>query len=381
MKRLRIRFLPTVAAVLAVLVAAELVLRAIGYSSLQWYRADRELGWALRPRLSGWFSEERRSFVRVNSAGQHDRDHPVDKPENVYRIAVLGDAYSEAMQVALQDSYWAQLPERLESCGFRPGKRIEVLNFGVKDYGTTQAYLVLEKAAMRYRPDLVLLQFSNGNDVRDNFYALDPIRGRPYFRLDARGELELDGSFASAQPYVSRVSHQRQLLTQIVDHSRVLQLARRVAIHLREMARGQTSAANEARDRDALTAPRDARWEEAWRVTEALIAKIGDVASRNGASTALVVVPFPFAVDPDLAQRERLRAEYGVADLTYPDRRVVSFARQHGMLGIMLAPRMQALAAATGSYLYGLNAGHWNELGHRAAAEIIARELCANPSW
>jgi len=91
-------------------------------------------------------------------------------------------------------------------------------------------------------------------------------------------------------------------------------------------------------------------------------------------------VPFPFAVDPDVAERERLRAKYGVADLTYPDRRVVSFARQHGMLGIMLAPEMQALAAATGSHLYGLNAGHWNELGHRAAAEIIARSLCANPA-
>ena len=53
---------------------------------------------------------------------------------------MLGDAFSEAMQVALEDSYWAQLPERLESCGFRPGKRIEVLNFGVRDYGTAQAW-------------------------------------------------------------------------------------------------------------------------------------------------------------------------------------------------------------------------------------------------
>jgi hypothetical protein len=43
---------------------------------------------------------------------------------------------------------------------------------------------------------------------------------------------------------------------------------------------------------------------------------------------------------------------------------------------------MQALAAATGSSLYGFeNAkpgfGHWNDLGHRTAASIIAQQLCA----
>jgi hypothetical protein len=366
--------------------ACELALRAVGFNWLQWYRPDPQLGWTLRPGLSGWFSGEGRSFVQVNSVGQRDREHAVDKAENVYRIAVLGDAYSEAMQVALEDSYWAQLPKRLESCGFRPGKRIEVLNFGVRDYGTAQAYLVLERAAVRYRPDLVLLQFSHGNDVRDNHYELDGVRGRPYFRLHADGRLELDDSFASTQRYASRASYQRELLTEIVDHSRVLQLGRRIGIRLREKAHVQNTENEAARDNQALAAPRDARWEEAWRVTEALIAKIGELASRNGASVAVVAVPFPFAVHPNPAERERLQAKYGVAHLSYPDRRVVSFARQNGMHGIMLEPEMQAQAAATRSYLYGyenrrLGWGHWNELGHRTAADVIARELCAKNSW
>jgi hypothetical protein len=386
MRCLPIRLLPTAAAVLAVLVACELVLRAIGYSWLQWYRPDPQLGWALRPGLSGWFSGEGRSFVQVNSAGQRDREHTVHKPENVYRIVVLGDAYSEAMQVALEDSYWAQLPKRLESCGFRPGKRIEVLNFGVREYGTAQAYLVLERTAVRYQPDLVLLQFSHGNDVRDNSYALDAIGGRPSFRLDAQGRLALDDSFTSAQAYVRRASSQREFLTKVVNHSRVLQLARRVGISVMRTAHANKTGNEAGLEIPALAAPRDARWEEAWRVTEALIAKIGDFASRNGASVALVAVPFAMEVHPDVAWRERLQAKYGVAHLAYPDRRVVLFARQNGMHGIMLAPEMQALAAATRSYLYGyenrqLGFGHWNELGHRAAADIIARSLCANPSW
>jgi hypothetical protein len=386
MKRLRTWFLPAAALALVVLVACELTLRAVGYNWLQWYRPDAQLGWTLRPGLSGWYSGEGRSFVRVNSAGQRDREHSVDKPEGVYRIAVLGDAYSEGMQVALEDAYWSLLPGRLERCGFQPGKRIEALNFGVRDYGTAQAYLVLQSAAMRYRPDLVLLQFSHGNDVRDNSYTLDAIRGRPYFRLDARGALQLDESFLSGPTYQRRASYRRELLTRAVDHSSTLQLARQIGISAMSLAHASSSGNEAGLEIHTLAAPRDARWEEAWRVTEALIAKIGDFASRNGARAALVAVPFAMEVHPDGAWRQRLLAKYGVEDFAYPDRRVVSFARRNGMHGILLASEMRSLAADTGSYLNGdanaeLGFGHWNEHGHRAAADIIARSLCANASW
>jgi hypothetical protein len=379
-----------VVAVLAIGLAAaitlELGLRAAGFNALQWYRADRHLGWTLRPNLSGWFSEEGRSFVRLNSAGLRDREHAVQKADDVYRIVVLGDAYSEAMQVTLADTYWAQLPGRLESCGFRPNKRIEVLNFGVRDYGTAQSYLQLERTALRYEPDLVLLQFSHGNDVRDNSHALDEVRGRPYFKLDGQGRLQLDASFTSTEPFARRASYRRELLTRMLDHSRALQLARRVAISAVRTAHASTTGNEAGLEIHTLAAPRDKLWEAAWGVTEALIAKIGESASRNGAKVAVVVAPFAMEVHPDAAWRERLQVKYGVPDLAYPDRRIVSFARENGMLGIMLAPEMQARAAATGSHLYGyenaqIGIGHWNELGHRAAADIIARSLCANRSW
>jgi hypothetical protein len=383
MKRLWGVPLRVAAAGVAVLVAFELALRAVGYRSPTWYQPDPQFGWALRPGVSGWFTEEGRSFVQINSAGQRDREHALDKPDDVYRIAVLGDAYSEAMHVRLEDTYWAQLPARLESCGFRPGKRIEVLNFAVANYGTTQAYLVLERTAVRYRPDLVLLQFDNGNDVRDNSYALEPDRHQPFFRLDAQGGLQLDGSFTARLAQAKHAPFAGETLRKLKDHSRVLQLASRArSLGLMRMANARNTGNEAGLEVATLAPPRDALWDAAWRVTEALIAKIGDFASRHGAATVLVAVPFAMEAHPDVAWRERLQAKYGVADLAYPDRRAVSFARQHGMHAIMLAPEMKALATATGAHLFGfenriLGLGHWNELGHRVAADIIARSLCA----
>jgi len=373
-----------VAAVIA-LAGLELFLRATGFSSPVWYQSDPVLGWTLRPGASGWYNREGRALVQVNSAGQRDREHAPQKPAGVYRIAVLGDAYAEAMQVPMESTYWAQLPGLLGSCGFQQGKRIEVLNFGVRDYGTAQIYLTLERTAIRYAPDLVLLQFDH--DVRDNSPALDPIRDRPFFRLEADGGLRLETPANPGQSYVGRSSPARDLYRSLLERSRALQFAReRIQVRFTGVAHAKSENGNEAGlDLPLLAPPRSASWDEAWRVTEALIAKAGEIASQHGAAMAVFTVPFAMEAHPDAARRQRLQAKYGVADFTYSERRVVAFAREKGMLGIMLGPAMQARAVASGAPLYGfenreLGFGHWNQLGHRAAAEIIARELCASRS-
>ena len=363
----------------------ELFLRATGFSSPAWYQADADLGWTLRPGASGWFSREGRAFVQVNSAGQRDREHALQKPAGVYRIAVVGDAYAEAMQVPMESTYWAQLPGLLGVCGFQQGKRIEVLNFGVRDYGTAQIYLTLERTAIRYAPDLVLLQFDH--DVRDNSRALDPIQDRPFFRLDADGGLRLEKPANGGEGYVGRSSPAHDLYRSMLEHSRALQFAReRIQLRFTGVAHAKSESGNEAGlDVPLLAPPRSASWDEAWRVTEALIAKAGEIASHHGAAMAVFTVPFAMEAHPEAAWRQRLQAKYGVPDFTYSERRVVAFAREKGMLGIMLGPAMQARAVASGAPLYGfenreLGFGHWNQQGHRAAAEIIARELCASRS-
>ena len=108
-----------------------------------------------------------------------------------------------------------------------------------------------------------------------------------------------------------------------------------------------------------------------------------ELVSRNGAKMALFTVPYAVAVHPDAALRQRVQAKYGVRDLAYPDCRVASFARANSMLGITLVEGMQARATALGQALYGFDNyrpgfGHWNALGHRAAAELIAQSLCAS---
>ncbi|HTM62719.1 MAG TPA: SGNH/GDSL hydrolase family protein [Burkholderiales bacterium] len=385
MRRFVLPAITMVAAALLAVLAFEVLLRAIGWSNPIWYRPDAQLGWTLRPGVSGWYTKEGRGFVEVNADGRRDAAVPLAKPADVYRIAVLGDSYSEAMQVPMQQAFWALLPARLEACGYARGKKIETLNFGVSGYGTAQELVALETRALRYKPDLVLLQFTNGNDVQNNSAALEQERDRPFYRFGPDGMLRADDSFLTDPGFRSRASASSERVRQLTNHSRVLQLVRAV----REMpllptanAKGRApQGVEQGLEAFVLAPPKDERWEEAWRITEALIDKVAEAAERGGARFALFTVPYAIQVHPDRRTREALQTKLGVPDLLYPDRRLAALAGRHRIIGVALAPQMQKMAEKSGTYFHGfggagLGKGHWNAAGHAAAADLIARRLC-----
>lgn len=341
-----------VAAVLVALACAEVGLRAGGFAAPLWYRPDARLGWTLRPGTEGVYSREGRGHVKVNRAGWRDAERILDKPEGVYRIAVLGDSYTEAMQVEVQQTYWRLLPQRLQACGFAPGRDIETLAFAATGYGTGQEAIALESDAMRYQPDLVLLQFANADDVQNNSLFVAQEKERPYFMLDAGGVLRIDDSFADRPSFERHASFSHELGRKIADRSRTMQLA------LEWDAAPFFRYAHAADYQPALlAAPRDAAWEEAWRITEALLVRMHHYSARNGARFAVFNAPHP--------------AQLGAADLSYPDTRVANFARRHG---IQVLPVLEAMRQRNAQTLF--YARHWTPAGHAAVADILAAKLC-----
>src|SRR5437899_2657596 len=88
------------------LLAVEIALRLLGYRyNGSTYTADPVLGWALRPGSSAWEVEEGVAWSKINSHGFRDRERTVNKPSGVYRIAVLGDSYTEARQVDMDKTF------------------------------------------------------------------------------------------------------------------------------------------------------------------------------------------------------------------------------------------------------------------------------------
>jgi len=391
------RLLASTCAVLAATLVAfvalgELGLRLAGYSAPIWYQADRRLGWSLRPNTAGWFTKEGRSYVQINPDGFRDRVHAPGKPAGVYRVAVVGDSAVEGFQVKLEATFWAQLPQRLRGCPALRGAEAEVMAFGVSGFGTAQQYLMLESAAMRYRPDLVLLAFA-ANDLRNNSLALEPDKLRPFFVLKGQ-DLELDASFAQqarfvdyAKPWAAtyRTASDWLLLVQLVNAARHgIQTWRAVsAAHAQALRAGENIPGIEPTTPIALFAPpRSAAWEEAWTVTERLIARMDRYAARHDARLVVAPITHSAQVHPDAATRKNLQDALGVPDLFYIERRLEALGSREGIPVVPLAPELQKRADARGTYFHGfdnyqLGWGHWNEQGHAAAAEILAARLCS----
>src|SRR5881392_2249624 len=83
---------------------SEIFLRVIGYSYPIFYASDYYRGFALRPGIEGHYQREGGSYVRINSDGQRDREHTKTQPPDTVRIAVLGDSFTEAMHVPMEQT-------------------------------------------------------------------------------------------------------------------------------------------------------------------------------------------------------------------------------------------------------------------------------------
>jgi hypothetical protein len=124
------------------------------------------------------------------------------------------------------------------------------------------------------------------------------------------------------------------------------------------------------------TPPR-AELEEAWTLTERLLLETRRLAADHGAAFAVVTVPGPWEIYPDVWQDIVARVpamRQARFDLDEPLRRLVSFLNAEGIASIDLAPAFRALAPGS-PRLYYVPDYHWTPEGHRAAATAVAAAI------
>lgn len=358
----------------------ETLLRLAGVSYPQPYASDPYCGTRLRPGFEGWWRKEGAAYIRINRDGFLHGSRVPAKPPGTYRVAVLGDSFIEAFQVPDEQTFCAQLERRLQGCSDLADRRVEVLNFGVSGYGTAQELLMLRHYVWQYEPDLVLLAFFPGNDLRNNSADLEPYQVRPFYRLQS-GKLVLDDSFRQHPDYLKAQSAWVRCKVGLTDHLRTLQLLYGLRDAWRQRAAPAGAGPSPGIDLAALAEPRDRPWQNAWELTERLLTETAGEAARHHAPFIVMTVSSDVQVHPDESVREAARRQLGVPDLFYAERRLDQWGRQHGITVIKLAEPMGRYAREHSAYLHGFEntqrgVGHWNADGHRIAAEIAAAAIC-----
>jgi hypothetical protein len=365
------------------LVIGELALRLIGFSYPVFYTYDDIVGSALRPNAQGWHRTEGEALIRISTDGLRDREHSKTKPPNTFRIAVLGDSMAEALQVPLEATFWSIMEQRLKECRAFGARNVEVLNFGVAGYGTAQELLTLRHRVLDYAPDMVVLAFYPGNDVRNNSRDLEPMKLRPFFRLD-NGVLVLNDGFLADPEYLSyrRTFEIRKIFFEL----RTFQLLRRAKAAIMQFTTSEERSSQVAKFEPGLNetiflAPTSAAWVDAWEVTERLIVRMHDEVASMGARFLLVSIPIAIQTHPDPTVRGRFERDLDVRDLLYPENRILALAGKEKIDAVLLVQSFRSYAEKNQVYLHGfsnsaLGSGHLNENGHRLAGELVSDHIC-----
>ena len=124
---------------------------------------------------------EYRTFHATNALGLLRSTEVMDpKGAPIERILILGDSFTEALQVNYEESFSSRLEFLLNGNLPVKHKRLEVLNAGVRGYSPIVHYLNFKRSFLPLSPDVVIVQLCPNDVFEDN-------RAKPKTVFDANG--------------------------------------------------------------------------------------------------------------------------------------------------------------------------------------------------
>lgn len=317
-------------------------------------------GWAKRPgaKVHRETSEFEVTF-EINDKGLRNPPIPYEKPDGVTRILFVGDSFTLGYTVEDHDLFL----RRFERAMRARGHRVEAINGGTEGYSNDQELLWLMDEGLKYRPDYVVF-LPYLNDIFWNTQDHYTDKPKPLYRL-RDGELEAPRERLKdpgATPWWE--SH-----TALGNAWRMWHLARLLP---RTTVAGRTVYLEDA---PLLRRP-PARIEEAWRLTEALVARFADVVREAGARPLALIVPNKWEIHSD--EPPATLGGLGRESMapSGPTDRYLRACEAAGFLVVDPRPELRRRAEA-GQRLYHRKDWHWNAAGNEAVAQALVERFLA----
>lgn len=250
-------------------------------------------------------------------------------PPRGMRILVIGDSFTQAVEVSNDKTYAAILQDSLPA---------RVFAYGSGGYGTLQEYLILDEVLDEVRPEIVIWQFStndfinNDEELERNSLVNNNGRRRPYWLPESGVYFDVPSRFAYLQHLAGSYSRAGYALLQRAD---LLLAGRRETVEAVIARQGASHAGFQRSVRTTLTLMQKVR--------------------RRALATRVIA----FSVDdgqPFYAALARISRESGIEFVD----------------GIPQAIRAAEMA---GQRVRAADQSHWAEEGHRICASQLVVHL------
>ncbi|RME74380.1 MAG: SGNH/GDSL hydrolase family protein [Chloroflexi bacterium] len=294
------------------------------------YRLDPRLGWSLQPggRTVITTRDGRAIPIQINSLGLRDTEHPYEKPSGTYRLLMLGDSFTEALDVYLEESF----PYRVEQClNGKLSTPVEVINGGVSGYGPWEEYLFYQNEGKKYNPDVVVWVIYVGNDFANLRRTTDSrlAAGFGAYRVELQGGKIVPAWMSWDEPYPRNVNSLELFLRQ---HSRLWGVLFHPESKLRQMLVGtrrnilpvsQVLEENDAgwdiylhtrhfANNEAL--PSELR--QVWQLFETITGEMQSTVQADGRRLMAVIIPADYQVSNE--KRMELVRQIDSGEIAFP---------------------------------------------------------------
>lgn len=369
------------------LLMAELCLRSLHpLNEINRYSWHPDLGHTRPPNKAGYYTtSEFNTYLSFNESGFRQSKPTSQALSNTFRVAFIGDSYVEGAQVAEEKVMSSVFQSLGEQSGFNCGN-LEVRNFGISGYGTTQEYILLRKILSSYHPDLVILMFLPANDIKNNSIVLEQSSNdyatayRPYFSHVGKDWKLVPPSSQTALKYEGNIlAWMRQHIALI--HTTYDVLSNTSFLSSTMLRLGLISQArfdaqhNIPIDFQVYNPLVNKDWQFAWDATFHSLKEIQTLLKAHHIPWLVGIIPNKEQIYSShwtelIAQYPEMRDKHW--DLQFPNRVLSQFLKSEDINFIDLKDALQSARDSPGSeMLYFPMDGHFTEYGQRKAGEAV----------
>ncbi|MCZ6672609.1 MAG: hypothetical protein O7C75_06680, partial [Verrucomicrobia bacterium] len=304
------------------------------------FQYDEVLGWTHTPNKIAFFKNAR---VEINARGLRDDEVPYQKPAGEFRILFLGDSQLFGDGVSSEETFTSLLEAEFND--------VQAINAGIIGYGTDQQLLFLKKEGMKYSPGLIVVAL-NAYDFQDN--VSKTIRSgyaKPLFKIEG-DELRLTNVPVPKFDIIERMNRRFRNMSHLY--------------YFTSMGLGRTvnrgSGGTRQRYDPGSILLKAAQLENAVRVTKKILKEIAQVGQNVNAKTVVVFLPYEMDFGSDSNYKNQINQISQKLD---------TYSRENDFLFLDIRAD---LAASSHTNIY-LDSMHFNSVGHKIVAEVLAENL------
>ena len=351
------------------LILLEVVIRLFFPQNLNYTEFDSMLMYKHIPNFEVKYTrQEYSNEIRFNSKGLRDYEYSYEKPQGTFRMLLLGSSFSQAIQVPLEQDFENILEKKLNS---NLKGKYELINGAVGGYGTAQELFFLKTDGLKYKPDLILLDFSM-RDITEN--AISPLvsleNGKIAEHIPVKASLP-----KKILLFCSRYLHLCSSIQTVILND----ASKNKFLNFLLLKSGTSSSLIKTVTKEDLfyknyTQEANAAVEETFLLTN----KIKNVADKNNIPLVMFIIPHREQVDDGKYKEFIMQNSLNEKELEYDkvQKLALKFAKDNNINFFDMLPYFRQ-KNINNTFYFNID-GHWNKQGHELAAELLYNYLLEN---